>query len=187
MQLLSWPEARLPVELRSQVWELQESTWPSGQPDPGVSHDPVLAPVSLLLLDGSRVLAALDLLEKEIEQAGERYLARGLSCVVTDPAERGRGYGGRLVAAAREVIRAGGADLGIFSCDRPLQEFYRSAGWRPLPGAVLVGGTAEEPFPTDQPGFDKVVLADLCSARARAAGFERSRIALHPGTHDRLW
>ncbi|MFI5533595.1 GNAT family N-acetyltransferase [Kitasatospora sp. NPDC051853] len=187
MPLLSFPEAEVPAELRCQVWQLQEAAWPSGEPDPGSSHDPALAPESLLLVDGGRVLAALDLLTKEIGHDGGRYLARGLSCVVTDPAERGRGHGGRLVRAALEAVRASGADLGVFSCDRPLRGFYRAAGWRELPGAVLVGGTARDPFPTDWPGFDKVVMADLCTGRARAAEWEHRRIALHPGTVDRLW
>ncbi|MFJ8040570.1 GNAT family N-acetyltransferase [Kitasatospora sp. NPDC096147] len=187
VRLLTFPEARVPAELRSQVWQLQESAWPSGAPDPGLSHDPALAPESLLLVDGARVLAALDLLIKEIGHDGGRYLARGLSCVVTDPAERGRGHGGRLVGAARAAVRESGADLGIFSCDRPLRAFYQGAGWAELPGAVLVGGTPEDPFPTDRPGFDKVVLADLCTERARSAVWAHRRIALHPGTVDRLW
>ncbi|MGW2400960.1 GNAT family N-acetyltransferase [Kitasatospora sp. NPDC001664] len=187
MQLLTFPEAQVPAELRSQVWRLQEVAWPSGGADPGTSHDPALAPESLLLVADGRVLAALDLLGKEIDHDGARYLARGLSCVVTDPAERGRGHGGRLVRAALEVVRGSGADLGVFSCDRPLLGFYRAAGWRELAGAVLVGGTPQDPFPTDRPGFDKVVMADLCTGRARAASWEHRRIGLHPGTVDRLW
>ena len=39
------------------------------------------------------MLSALDILSKDIEHAGERYAASGLSTVVTDEALRGRGYG----------------------------------------------------------------------------------------------
>ena len=76
------------------------------------------------------------------------------------------GATGGLVVAAREAIAASGADVGIFTCDRPLAPFYESAGWTVLPGTVLVGGTAEEPFPSDQ--WDKVTLARFFSARAHA-------------------
>ncbi|MFJ1704456.1 GNAT family N-acetyltransferase [Kitasatospora sp. NPDC088346] len=189
MELVVHPEAEVPAELRRQVWELQEQAWPTGQPDPGVGHDPALLPRSMLLLDGDRVVAALDLLSKEISHAGQVFRACGLSAVVTDRARRGRGHGGRLVAAARTYLPELGADLGVFSCDRPLEPFYRGAGWQPLPGTVLVGGTPQEPFPSDRPGFDKVVLADFVTPHARAhrASFPGARIALYPGAIDRLW
>ncbi|GAA0676118.1 GNAT family N-acetyltransferase [Kitasatospora atroaurantiaca] len=189
MQILEFPEAEVPSELRAQVWALQEQAWPSCGSDPGLSHDPALRPYSMLLVDGGRVLAALDVLGKELVHAGATYRARGLSTVVTDRAYQGRGHGRQLVAAARRRIEAGGADLGLFTCDRPLQGFYESAGWQPLPGTVLIGGTAEDPFPSDRPGFDKVAMAAFCSDRARAAreSFRHTRIALYPGSIDRLW
>ncbi|MDH6124543.1 GNAT family N-acetyltransferase [Kitasatospora sp. GP82] len=190
IRILSYPEAEVPPELRARVWELQESAWPSGGPDPGLSHDPALDPQSMLLVDeDGRVLAALDLLGKQIAHAGTTFAARGLSSVVTDRAHRGQGHGGRLVAAARRAVQDGGADLGLFTCDRVLRGFYESAGWEPLPGTVLVGGTPQEPFPSDRPGFDKVTMAGFCSKRARAAreSFLAARIDLHPGTIDRLW
>ena len=118
-----------------------------------------------------------------------RFAAGGLSTVVTNERARGRGYGGQLVSAAREEMRAQGLDLGLFTCGRPLQAFYERAGWRVLPGAVLVGGTAQAPFPSDRPGFDKVTMADFFSAAGRAAqaSFEHTRIELWPGEIDKLW
>ncbi len=190
LRVLRFPEAGVPPELRSQVWSLQEQAWPSGDPDPGVSHDPALEPESLVLVDeAGRVAAALDLLGKDLDHAGHRYRARGLSTVVTDRARQGQGHGRQLVAAALQEIRRSGADLGLFTCDRPLQRFYESAGWQLLPGTVLVGGTADDPFPSDRPGFDKVTMVSFCTPRAQAAArsFEHTRIALHPGTIDRLW
>jgi GNAT superfamily N-acetyltransferase len=187
--ILVHAQDELPASLLAGIRALDRQAWPG---DPGVSprtprHDPALRPVSMALVAGGRVLAALDILSKEIEHAGERYAASGLSTVVTDWAVRRHGYGRRLVAAAREAIEEGGADLGIFTCDRPLAPFYESAGWEIVPGAVLVGGTPEAPFPSDQ--WDKVVLAAFFSAKARrgAASFADSRIALHPGLMDKLW
>ncbi|MER6048244.1 GNAT family N-acetyltransferase [Streptomyces sp. NPDC001793] len=193
MQILAFPEAVTPAELRTQVRELQEAAWPSEDavqpPDDAPVHDPALRPLSLLLVDGGTVLAALDLLAKEIDHAGERYAVGGLSTVVTRREARGRGHGRRLVARARETLAAQGHDLGLFTCDRPLRTFYESAGWHHLPGTVLVGGTPRAPFPSDSPGFDKVTMAAFFSDRARRArtAFHDSRIALHPGDIDRLW
>ncbi len=143
----------------------------------------------MVLVDDGTVLAALEVLSKEIVHAGGRFAAGGLSTVVTRRETRGRGHGRRLVAAAREAMIARKLDLGLYTCDRPLQAFYESAGWRILPGAVLIGGTPQNPFPSDQPGFEKVTMADFFSSVAREAeaSFHGSRIALYPGEIDKLW
>jgi hypothetical protein len=54
---------------------------------------------------------------------------------------------------------------------------------------VLIGGTAQAPFPSDRPGFDKVTMADFFSPAGRQArpAFPHSRIELHPGEIDKLW
>ena len=56
-----------------------------------------------------------------------------------------------------------------------------------LPGTVLVGGTPEAPFPSDQ--FDKVTMARFFSPHARtlADTFVGCRIELYPGEIDKLW
>ncbi|MEO8292408.1 MAG: GNAT family N-acetyltransferase [Actinomycetota bacterium] len=192
MHVLSFPEAAVPRDLRLQVLALQDQAWPEdeaqdrwGELQP--SHDPASRPVSMLLVQDDRVLAALDILSKEITHGGERYTASGLSTVVTDPAERRKGYGRHLVLAARDAIGDAGADLGIFTCDRPLQAFYEGAGWQTLEDTVLIGGTRDAPFPSDR--FDKVTMAAFFSPKAKeyAATFARSRVELYPGEIDRLW
>ena len=167
---------------------LQDEAWPQDEPSgPGPTHDPALRPVTMLLVDDGRVVSSLDILSKDVFHAGHRYAASGLSTVVTGEADRGKGYGRRLVVAAREAIEASGADLGIFTCDSPLQAFYESAGWQVLPATVLVGGTLAAPFPSDQ--FDKVTLARFFSGKAldHAHDFVGCRIALYPGEIDKLW
>jgi aminoglycoside 2'-N-acetyltransferase I len=193
VQILSFPEAATPAGLRVQVRAIQEQAWPSGAgSDVAVDapcHDPALRPLSMLLVDGGTVLAALDILSKEIVHAGRRFWAGGLSTVVTTRQARGRGHGRHLVTAAREEMIAQSLDLGLFTCDRPLQAFYESAGWRALPGAVLIGGTPQAPFPSDQPGFGKVTMADFFSPAGRQAkaSFRHCRIELYPGEIDKLW
>jgi len=192
MQIMAFPEAATPPELRAQVLALQHQAWPptdAAASSRTLTHDPALRPRSMLLVEGGRVLAALDILSKEIVHAGWRYRAGGLSTVVTRREARGRGHGRRLVAAARQAMAAEHLDLGLFTCDRPLQGFYEGAGWQFLPGAVLIGGTRSCPFPSDQPGFDKVTMAAFFSAEAQRqqSSFQHSRIELHPGAIDRLW
>lgn len=196
MRIVSFPEADTPARLRAQVVWLQDEAWPedpAGAPvgaPVALSHDPQLAPVSLLLLDGEDVVAALDMLYKDVEHDGLWYRAAGLSTVVTRGSRRGAGLGGLLVAHARAVMAGGGAvDVGLFSCDRPLQGFYERAGWSVIPGAVLLGGTRQEPLRSDEPGFDKVVMGEPFSAAGRRGweSFAHREIALYPGAVDRLW
>ena len=188
-EILVHAEEELPEALYEQIRALERQAWPGDPREPlrEPRHDPALHPVSMVLVEAGRVLASLDILSKEIEHAGERYAASGLSTVVSDEAFRGRGHGRHLVSAAREAIAAGGADLGIFTCDRPLRPFYESAGWTMVPGAVLVGGTPDEPFSSDQ--WDKVTLAAFFTEKALrgAHSFVESRIELHSGSVDKLW
>lgn len=152
-------------------------------------HDPALSPRSVTLKVGGRVVAVLDILSKEIEHAGERWQASGLSWVLTHPEARGHGYGRALVRKAREQLLEEPIDLVLFTCDRPLQHFYVSSGFELLPGTVLVGGTPEMPFASDRPGFDKVTIGCFVSGRARArrSVFQGARIAIHTGDIDKLW
>ncbi|WP_214321683.1 GNAT family N-acetyltransferase [Nonomuraea sediminis] len=188
MRIESFPESATPAELLVQVRELQQEAWP-GFTFPTPNHDPALRPLSMVLVDDDAVVAALDILSKEITHAGQRYRAAGLSTVVTRKAARGRGYGRHLVAAARTAMADAGFDVGLFTCDRPLQAFYESAGWQLLPGTVLIGGTPEDPFPSDRPGFDKVTMAAFFTpaAERHRPSFHHARIELYPGQIDKLW
>jgi aminoglycoside 2'-N-acetyltransferase I len=188
LHIEAFPEAGVPSTLRRQMVAIQDEAWPVDEPSaPAPWHDPALAPVSMLLVRGHRVLATLDIVSKELEHAGERWSASGLSAVVTAGEERGHGYGGQLVVAARERIADSGVDLGLFTCDPELQGFYERAGWEYLPGTVLLGGTPKDPLPSDTLG--KVAIGAFFSQRARARrdAFVGARIELYPGVIDRLW
>lgn len=178
----------MPHDLRVGMVRLQRQAWPSDEPlAVRPIHDPLLEPLSMLLIDRGRVCSALDVLSKTISFAGRDWAASGLTTVVTDTALRGRGYGRRLVQAARQQIAESGADVGLFTCDTPLRRFYEDAGWELLPGTVLVGGTEADPFPSDQ--FDKVTFGAFFTPAARQArgAFVGGRIPLYSGTIDRLW
>src|SRR2546423_10805209 len=98
MEIVSFPETATPGGLRAQVLTLQRQAWPGAAP----GYDPALRPLSMLLVDDGVVLAALDILFKEIVHAGRRWGAAGLSTVVTGRGGRGHGSRTGLGAAARD-------------------------------------------------------------------------------------
>jgi aminoglycoside 2'-N-acetyltransferase I len=188
MRIVSYLERDVPRDLRLQMVALQDQAWPPDRTtDPAPWHDPALDPLSVLVVDDDTVLSALDILSKPITHASETFAASGISAMVTDQRVRGMGHGRALARAALELMREMGADLGIFTCDTPLQRFYEGAGWQYLPGTVLIGGTPEDPFPSDR--FDKVTMASFFTEKAKAAQehFVAARIELYPGRIDRLW
>jgi aminoglycoside 2'-N-acetyltransferase I len=187
-EISSWPAADVPPTVRTQIVDLREQAWPSHEGGGrGVVHDPALRPLTVALSVEGVVVAALDFLSKNIDHAGQRYAASGLSAVATDGDYQHQGYGSSLVRAAGALMARAGADLGIFTCDPPLRAFYEGAGWDVLPGSVLIGGTPDEPFPSDQ--FGKLVLGWFFSPRAKANAhrFVAAHIGLYPGTIDKLW
>ncbi|MGW7680278.1 GNAT family N-acetyltransferase [Kribbella sp. NPDC054772] len=188
MRIECFAEGDVPRELRRQMLGLQDDAWPgSTTPMNALVHDPALDPLSMLLVDEGVVVAALDVLRKPLQHAGSTYLAGGLSTVVTRADRRGEGHGHRLVTAARSAMIERELDLAIFTCDRELGPFYGRAGFRILPGTVLVGGTEDDPFPSDQPGFDKVTVGAFFSPAVEQSDFHHARIGLYPGEIDKLW
>jgi len=183
-EIVTFPETNVPAELRKQVLRLHAEAWPDLELH---GHDPSLRPLSMLLLDEGRVVSALDILSKDIHHRREAYAASGLSSVVTDPAQRNHGFGRHLVQTACEEIGRRRADLGLFTCDPSLQRFYEKAGWRRLSGTVLIGGTPDQPLPSDRLG--KITMGHFYSARASrdAQAFIGARIELYPGEIDKLW
>ena len=188
MNIVCYPEGEVPIELRAEMVTLQREAWPLfDRPNMAPWHDPLLDALSMLLIDEGHVDAALDILTKVIEHRGISYAASGISTTVTDRRLRRQGFGRSVIEAARHEMSKRGADLGIFTCDSRLRRFYESGGWSYLPGTILIGGTPESPFPSDQ--FDKVTMAAFFSAKARshADGFLGARIELFPGELDKLW
>ncbi|HEV2128560.1 MAG TPA: hypothetical protein VGR22_08080 [Thermomicrobiales bacterium] len=69
--------------------------------------------------------------------------------MLTYLAFRRQGFGSRLVSAATAFIRDGDADVGLFTCQPHLRDYYAAHGWIPIERAVLLGGPRTDPSPSD--------------------------------------
>jgi predicted acetyltransferase len=187
---VAFPSETLPHAFKEQVIDILAREWPSvlsreeqlQQP----LHDPESHPVALVLEENGQVLSYLVIPSRVIHHAGNSYKASGLSAVITHPAYRHRGYGRHIVMAAREVIAATDADIGVFTCDPPLVSFYACCGWTLMEHTVVIGGTRAKPFPADVLGKRTLMGFFSEQARTRRADFEDAAIYLDLRDGD-LW
>jgi aminoglycoside 2'-N-acetyltransferase I len=154
-RLLAYPQEDLPHHLKAQIIAHFDSEWPSAlsaaERLQHPLHDPNCHPVTLLIVEDG-VVSYLAIPSTVIHHAGHTYKASGLSGVITHPVYRRHGYGRQLVTAARDLIAAGDADIGVFTCDPPLVAIYTRCGCRAMEHAAIIGGTREKPFPADALG-----------------------------------
>lgn len=165
------PYNRAGEALRFAIARLQHRAYPALIPPPEETftpeHDPALDALSFYLADNGRIISYAAVVHLSVIHAGETYRASGLSCVATDPDFRRRGLGTRVIAVATRAILDSDADLGLFTCDPPLTDFYTQVGWSLAPNVVLIGNRM--PGALSSATLGKGVLIRLISARAQAA------------------
>ncbi len=84
------------------------------------------------LYDEQRCVASFKRYERTMRHGAKRLHAIGFGAVFTPPEYRGRGYASVMLAAALDLARSEGYDLGyLFSDIRP--QFYAAIGFRVLP------------------------------------------------------
>jgi len=123
-------------------------------------------PVSLVVLQNAIVVSHAVVLRKAMTHTGKQYSAFGLGSMVTNPSYRRQGFGRRILEYATEHMEQEGADIGVFTCDPHLAEFYNWNGWETTKSTPLVGGTEGKPFPSDKLG--KLTVIQFFSDRAKA-------------------
>jgi GNAT superfamily N-acetyltransferase len=175
---VQYQQQNCPIDIRAQIMDLLQTEWPNtfkNNQEDWPTESAELNPISILLMDDGQVISHAVVLRKSIKHCEEYYLAFGLGSVVTKRSYRHKGYGHRIVQSATQYIREQNADIGVFTCDPQLQNFYANAGWQVSMNSPLVGGTIEKPFRSDKLG--KITLIQLFSDRVKAS---RSKIASAP-------
>ncbi len=141
-----YEDGQLPEHLKWQALSFMRCAWPwieGGKPRD--TYGPELNPTHFVVTDGELLVSYAATIALTLEHAGATYAARGLGNVFTFPASRGRGHGGRVVAAATAHIASCDADVGALFCDHALAGFYARYGWRAMEGAVTLTGPRDAP------------------------------------------
>jgi aminoglycoside 2'-N-acetyltransferase I len=166
--VIIYAQADCPSNIREQIIHLLRNEWPQtfirNKPEwPTESLE--LDPISLVLMINGLVVSHGAVLRKSINHCGVSYLAFGLSSVVTSSSFRRQGFGRRIFKYATRYMEQEKADIGIFTCDPYLENFYFSYGWEVAKKTPLVGGTPAKPFSSDRLG--KLTLIHFFSWKAK--------------------
>lgn len=174
-EVRQYPSNQVPPEIACQVASFIRLVWLSDLKDDDRfwSMEGEEEETTFVIFERGVLISHADVIQRTITHAGESYLMYGLGGVFTYPAFRGEGYGGQVVEAATQFIRASSADLGTLFCDPKRRGFYGQSGWLPLEATILAGAEGQAvPF-TDEP---MMILYLSDKARAHRADFEGATI-----------
>lgn len=149
IELLTMPTSQLPSLWKWQILAFQRIVWTEGFVGKHQGRDWITReadhPISLLLVDGERVLAHVNVVWKTLQYIDSSYKAYGLTGVFTFPERRGQGYGLQLVQHATKYIDRQDGDIALFHCDPDNVAFYQRAGWEARPDAQTLIGSRSDP------------------------------------------
>jgi predicted acetyltransferase len=150
-QLLEYTTDALP---RDYFWQIQDFIrihWFDGfQYDLDEPFKPgIWNPHYFVIAEKHALMSSARALSKMVEIDGVPYKMYGLGAVLTYPAFRKRGYGGQVVEAATNYIKAQpDADFAIFWTDPSMASFYSPYGWETEENIAVTFDRPENPQPT---------------------------------------
>ncbi|MGG0276599.1 GNAT family N-acetyltransferase [Bacillus rhizoplanae] len=190
IELLQFSQEDCPVYLKEQIIFLMRNEWPrafEGQNEDIRWPDcPETQPTSLVLVENDVVISHIAIPCKHIKHRGQTYKTFGLSEVMTNPSYRNQGFGVRLVKEAVSFIEKTDPDIGIFTCEPSLVDFYTQGGWEQAKRTYLIGGTRNKPFRSDSLGLCTMIRYFSDQAQQNRVAFEEADVYLELG-EGKLW
>lgn len=107
---------------------------------------------AIMAWDREQLVAHVGIVVRDATLDGSAVHIGGIGSVKTHPDARGRGYAGQAIGRAAEFFADDPAlAFALLVCRVPLVPFYRTLGWQPFGGTLLVeqpGGTV--PFTANE-------------------------------------
>lgn len=185
VRIMKYSEDCFSADIHAGILALEKRAWPA-IPANSYPEDPALFVCAFVLLVEDTVVSHAAIYQKEVQLAGEHYLAYGIGEVVCDERYRCKGYASMLLQRVYDFINTKQVDLTIFTCAPARVALYTRIGWEWRKDVVLIGGSIEEPFRSDELGL--CVLMKLHSPRAleNEASFVKGQLYLPLGPR-RIW
>lgn len=186
MQWIQYPQENGAAQIADAIAALEGTAWPQQGEEGGFPSARETYVTSFVLLEDGRAICHAGVRRSVLYHRGERYMAYGLSEVVTHPRYQNRGLGSQAIGQAARFIMAQPSDLSIFTCARERVGFYTRGGWEAVPGACFVGGTQKNPFRSDS--LQLVTMMRFISPKSRRhrKDFENADIYCELG-ENQLW
>ncbi|KAB8286843.1 acetyltransferase [Bifidobacterium ramosum] len=182
MILVQYPQTDCGAAIR----DLERMAWDDGGQDGAFPSAPDTYDTSFVWMDGDVAVCHVGIRKTEFLHRGQRYLAYGLSEVVTRPEYRRRGLATTTIRRAARYIADRRPDLSVFTCEPDKIPLYERGGWNIAKDVCLVGGTRERPFRSDSLHLATMIRLLSPRAKAHAADFEHADIVLELG-EGQLW
>ncbi|MGL5103326.1 MAG: GNAT family N-acetyltransferase [Plesiomonas sp.] len=163
------PYQELDDSIKFDINALIHQVWGDTLSDPedfiSSPHNIEYHPYSCTVYANGMLVSYAAILTFPVTHHGITFLVAGLSCVATAPGFERQGFGCLAVNAATQHILASQADIGLFTCDPPLQAFYARSGWQVQENLRLISHLGTGALCSRELG--KVVLLKLVSSFAQ--------------------
>lgn len=186
MTLIQYPQGQNDPEIVRQIVALENTAWPQDGEDEAFPLAPNTYVTSFVLMDEGRAICHVGIRKSDLHHKGQRYLAYGLSEVVTHPCRQNQGLASGLIQKAAQFILEQHPDLSIFTCEPGRVPLYTRGGWQATEGACFVGGTREKPFRSDSLHLSTMIRFISPHAIRHQADFENTDIVFELG-ENQLW
>ena len=184
--LIQYPQERCDTDIVKKIVALENTAWPGS----GEGEDYPLAPdtfvTSFVLLEQDRAICHVGVRKSILHHKGRKYLAYGLSEVVTHPYYQKRGIASEIIKKAAQFMIRQRPDIGIFTCEKSRVPFYTRGGWEEVNGACFVGGTKDKPFRSDSLNLVTMMMFISPKGKRHKTDFENTDIIFELG-ENQLW
>lgn len=177
ISLETYTDENFPAELKAEVQIILRNEWPVNPKDKNIPRSWKITD-HLVLITNDKVLSYAAVTRKSLTHNQINYDIVGLSGVITDAKERGKGYGRQVIQAATDIIKKSNSDLALFNTAQ--KGLYEKFGYEFLPNGKILKGDPNNPeiYPED-------VFALFLSARSIANRSDFENIPIYFG--QRIW
>ena len=186
MVLIQYPQERCDTEIIKKIIALENTAWPKSGENEGFPLAPDTYVTSFVLMENAAAICHVGVRKSMLIHKGQKYLAYGLSEVVTHPHYQNQGIASKIIKKAAQFIVDQHPDISIFTCEKSRVPFYTRGGWEAVTGACFVGGTMEKPFRSDSLNLVTMMMLISPNAKLHKRDFENTDIVFELG-ENQLW
>lgn len=186
MLLIQYPQKNNDADIAKKIVDLENTAWPSSTGDEAFPSAPNTHVTSFVVLENNMAICHVGVRKSVLLHKGKKYLAYGLSEVVTHPDYQNQGLASRTIKSAAQFILSQKPDISIFTCAQDKVHFYTQCGWKAIAGACFVGGTKQTPFRSDSLNLVTMMMFISPKGKQNKSDFEYTDIIFELG-ENQLW